>query len=79
MSSFRPLPVVVAAVRSEHGILLLKREKPPYEGYLALPGGKIEFGEHPSVAVRREVLEETGMNRVFDIYDTIEEAVKFKM
>ena len=31
-------------------------------GMWTLPGGKVEFGEHPDNAVVREVLEETGLN-----------------
>jgi len=30
-------------------------------GMWTLPGGKVEFGEHPDNAVVREVLEETGL------------------
>ncbi len=45
---------------------MIKREKPPYVGYLALPGGKIEFAEHPSQAIKREVFEETGV-RIKDL------------
>ena len=30
-------------------------------GMWTLPGGKVEFGEHPDLAVVREVLEETGL------------------
>lgn len=31
------------------------------EGMWTLPGGKVEFGEHPDCAVVREVQEETGL------------------
>jgi len=31
------------------------------EGMWTLPGGKVEFGEHPDSTVVREVLEETGL------------------
>lgn len=47
--------------RSE--VLLQRRDKPhePVRGRLELPGGRWEAGERPDAAVRREVLEETGV------------------
>jgi mutator protein MutT len=43
-----------------HKILLVQQRRGPYQGKWDLPGGKIEFGETPAEAVRREFLEETG-------------------
>lgn len=40
-----PVAVVLAAVLHEGKILLIKRQKRPYKGYWALPGGKILLGE----------------------------------
>lgn len=45
----------------DNKILLIKKAKGPYEGKLDLPGGTIEFGETPSEALKRELLEETGI------------------
>ena len=42
-------------------VLLIKRGKPPFEGKWSIPGGRVEFGEPLEAAVRREVLEETGV------------------
>lgn len=39
----------------------LSREIPEWEGCWTLPGGGLEFGESPDVAVVREVEEETGL------------------
>lgn len=58
----KPLPVVLGALIENKNILLIKRNKPPYKGYWCLPGGKIELGEHISVAAIREIKEETGID-----------------
>ena len=42
-------------------ILLIQRGRPPGEGLWAVPGGKVQFGEAMTDAVRREVFEETGL------------------
>ena len=54
--------VVLCYIESGGEILLLKRRKEPYAGYLALPGGKVEAEEGVLAAACREVLEETGLN-----------------
>jgi len=40
---------------------LIKREEEPFQGQYALPGGFVEYGETVEAALRREVLEETGL------------------
>ena len=42
-------------------ILLIKKAVGPYEGKLDLPGGSPEFGETPIETLKRELLEETGL------------------
>ena len=42
-------------------LLLLRRGAEPWKGRLAFPGGFVEYGEEPEVAVLRELLEETGV------------------
>lgn len=42
-------------------VLLIKRGKPPFEGYWSLPGGSQEAGETLEECARRELLEETGL------------------
>jgi 8-oxo-dGTP diphosphatase len=44
----------------------LSAEVPSHMGRWTLPGGGLEFGEHPEVAMVREVMEETG----FDVRPT---------
>jgi ADP-ribose pyrophosphatase YjhB (NUDIX family) len=43
-------------------ILLVERGRQPLKGYWSLPGGAVEPGESLSAAIRREVLEETGLD-----------------
>lgn len=51
-----------AIVSDADGILLLRRStgNDLYVGKWQLPGGKVEKGETPLAAVKREILEETG-------------------
>ncbi len=60
-------------------ILLIKREKHPYIGYWGLPGGKIDFGEHPEETAVREAKEETGIDTEFvKIRGVLSEIIKEK-
>jgi mutator protein MutT len=52
---------VGAIVVNEGALLMVRRAKDPYAGYWSVPGGTLEAGEYLSDAVRREVLEETGI------------------
>ena len=56
-------------------ILLVERAGEPLKGYWSLPGGLVETGEELAAAVRREVLEETGLEiepvQRFDIFERI--------
>lgn len=74
-----PLVGVGALIFTEAGsrgpILLVERAGEPLKGYWSLPGGLLETGEELDQAVRREVLEETGLEvepvRRFDIFERI--------
>ena len=57
----RPLIGVGALVLDGDSILLVERGKEPLKGYWSLPGGLLEIGEKLDAAVRREILEETGL------------------
>ena len=60
----RPLFQVFAAaviLDEERNILLVKSTYQRFHPW-GLPGGSLEYGEHPEEAVVREVWEETGLN-----------------
>jgi ADP-ribose pyrophosphatase YjhB (NUDIX family) len=57
----RPILGVGAIILHRDRVLLVERGKPPLAGYWSLPGGVLEVGETLEEAVRREVLEETGL------------------
>ena len=60
-----------ALVIEDESILLIKKNGGPYHGKYDLPGGTIEFGETPSDALKREILEEVGIDIIdFKIFDT---------
>jgi ADP-ribose pyrophosphatase YjhB (NUDIX family) len=61
----RPLSVAISALIKNNRILLIKRTRGDYIGYLGLPGGKVENEEHVSDAATREILEESGIDSVF--------------
>ena len=51
-------------------ILLIKKKTGPYDGLLDLPGGTIEFNEKPFDALKREFIEETGINITkYELFD----------
>lgn len=56
------LPAVSVAVVRDDSVLLVKRARQPSQGLYAFPGGKVEPGETLADAVRRELLEETGLH-----------------
>ena len=56
-----PLLAADAVILYDAGIVLVERDRPPYSGYYALPGGFVEIGESIEAAAIREAREETGL------------------
>jgi ADP-ribose pyrophosphatase YjhB (NUDIX family) len=56
-----PLPVAVAVVPVDAGVLCIRRTIPPAIGKLAFPGGFLEVGETWQEGCARELREETGL------------------
>lgn len=52
------IPVVTALILKDGKVLMGKRPKGSLQGQWEFPGGKIELGESPEDALRRELLEE---------------------
>jgi 8-oxo-dGTP diphosphatase len=55
------IPAVSVAVLRGKTVLLVKRARPPSQGFYAYPGGKVEQGETLLEAAARELKEETGL------------------
>lgn len=45
-------------------VLLIRRDRDPFAGHHALPGGFVDAGENPRQGALRELLEETGVGEV---------------
>ena len=59
-----PLDRALAAsviVLKRDAVCLVRREAPPMAGLWSFPGGRLEPGETPRQAARRELAEETGL------------------
>jgi ADP-ribose pyrophosphatase YjhB (NUDIX family) len=56
-------------------ILMAQRGKEPLLGWWSLPGGAVETGERLTDAIRREVLEETGLEidpvELFEVFERL--------
>jgi 8-oxo-dGTP diphosphatase len=57
----RPYLAVSAAIFRNGRLLVVRRARQPAAGLFTLPGGCVEAGETLTEAVRREVMEETGL------------------
>jgi 8-oxo-dGTP diphosphatase len=57
-----PVIVVAAIVKRAGKVLLARRKEGSLTGYWEFPGGKIEEGESPEKALRREIFEELSVD-----------------
>jgi ADP-ribose pyrophosphatase YjhB (NUDIX family) len=71
----RPVLGVGALIFDGPLLLIVERGREPLKGWWSLPGGGVETGELLESAIRREVLEETGLVveplRMFEIFERI--------
>jgi 8-oxo-dGTP diphosphatase len=58
----RPRVAVGAIAVRDGALLMVQRAKDPARGLWSLPGGHLESGEYLSAAVKREMVEETGLD-----------------
>ena len=65
-SNAKPIDVAVGILMKPNGDVLLgqRPEGKPYAGYWEFPGGKVEHGESILAALKREFLEELGLDVV---------------
>lgn len=71
----RPILGVGAIIIDAGRVLLVERGREPLKGYWSIPGGVLEVGEKLADGVRRETLEETGLEvqplSVVEIFERI--------
>lgn len=56
------LPAVSIAIHHDGAFLLVRRGREPSKGFFAFPGGRVQPPESDEEAVRRELVEETGLS-----------------
>lgn len=69
----QPVVGVGGVVIDDGRALLIRRGAEPLRGQWSIPGGRLELGETIAEGVRRELLEETGLEvRVLDLIEVFE-------
>lgn len=75
----RPNTVIVIPVTEDGKIIICDQEQPDREPFLSMISGRIEEGEDPLVAGKRELLEETGYaSTSWVLYDQIQPFTKME-
>ncbi|MEM1994494.1 MAG: NUDIX hydrolase [Nitrososphaerales archaeon] len=71
----RPFAAVGAVIKKDGRVLLVKRRFEPSREKWSIPGGLVELGERVKDAVKREILEEVGLEikliKLIDVVDNI--------
>ncbi len=71
----RPIAAVGGVIVEGNNVLLIRRAKEPSIGDWSIPGGAVELGEKLTAALRREILEETGLQvrvgKIIEVLDRI--------
>lgn len=65
-----PKGAITAIVIRDQKLLVLRRNEEPHKGQLDLPGGYMNAGENPMVAMKREIKEELGVECSLTFIDT---------
>lgn len=69
--------IVAERTSGEPVVLVIRRGQEPLKGEWSLPGGAVELGETLEDAIRREVLEETGLSvKVVDVVKAFDRIVR---
>lgn len=73
----RPFVGVGAIIFRGDQVLLIRRGTPPALGKWSIPGGLVEVGESLEDAVRREILEEVGLDvKVLDLVAVLDRVIR---
>ncbi len=65
-----------AVIMIQGKVVLIKRAKEPFKGFWVLPGGRVDVSELLEEAVKREAIEETGIEvrvrKMVGVYDSLD-------
>jgi len=74
---FDPKVAAITFIMQDDKVLLVQRGIEPGMGLWALPGGYVDYDEHPAEAAMRETYEETGLRiaveRVLDVFHHVKD------